>query len=163
MQIELWPITQVKPYANNPRINDRAVDAVAASLKAYGFRQPIVVDGDGVIICGHTRLKAAMKLGLDKVPVHIATDLTPEQIKAYRIADNQTATLAEWNFDLLPIELSELRAANYDLGLLGFDADELARILGGDLQEGLSTDHMQGSQATVRACDRLGVTLRPRP
>jgi ParB-like chromosome segregation protein Spo0J len=126
MQIALWSIATIIPYPGNPRINDDAVDAVAASLREFGFRQPIVVDADGVIICGHTRWKAAQKLGLEKVPVHVATDLTPEQIKAYRIADNQTARLAEWNYDLLPLELADLQAANYDLGLLGFDAEELA-------------------------------------
>jgi DNA modification methylase len=137
MKIELWTLSQAKPYPNNPRLNDDAVDSVAASIKEYGFRQPIVVDTDGVIIVGHTRFKAAQKLGLEKVPVHVAKDLSPEQIKAYRIADNQTATLAEWDFDLLPIELADLQAANYDLGLLGFDQDELAKILNGDLQDGL--------------------------
>ncbi|MCL6546732.1 MAG: ParB N-terminal domain-containing protein [Bryobacteraceae bacterium] len=138
MKIELWPLSKVKPYPNNPRLNDDAVDAVAASLREFGFRQPIVVDTEGVIICGHTRWKAAQKLGLEKVPVHVAKDLSPEQIKAYRIADNQTASLAEWDYDLLPIELGELQAANYDLGLLGFDQDELAKLLGGELQEGLT-------------------------
>jgi DNA modification methylase len=138
MKIELRALTEIKPYPNNPRINDDAVDAVAASLREFGFRQPIVVDAEGVIICGHTRYKAAQKLGLEKVPVHVAKDLSPEQIKAYRIADNQTASLADWNYDLLPIELGELQAANYDLGLLGFDQDELAKILGGDLNEGLT-------------------------
>jgi DNA modification methylase len=138
MKIELRSLDSIKPYPNNPRINDDAVDAVAASLREFGFRQPIVVDSEGVIICGHTRYKAAQKLGLEKVPVHVAKDLSPEQIKAYRIADNQTASLAEWNYDLLPIELGELQAANYDLGLLGFDQDELAKLLGGELQEGLT-------------------------
>ena len=130
MKVELRPLSEIKPYPNNPRITDDAVDAVAASLREFGFRQPIVVDAEGVIICGHTRFKAAQKLGLEKVPVHVAKDLTPEQIKAYRIADNQTASLADWNYDLLPIELGELQAANYDLGLLGFDQDELAKLLG---------------------------------
>jgi hypothetical protein len=129
MKIVLRPLADIRPYDKNPRINDDAVDAVAASIKEFGFRQPIVVDPDGVIICGHTRYKAAQKLSLEKVPVHVATDLTPEQIKAYRIADNQTASLAEWDYDLLPIEIGELRACNYDLGLLGFDADELAKLL----------------------------------
>jgi DNA modification methylase len=138
MKVELRSLSEIKPYPNNPRVNDDAVDAVAASLREFGFRQPIVVDVDGVIICGHTRYKAAQKLGLEKVPVHVAKDLSPEQIKAYRIADNQTASLADWNYDLLPIELGELKAANYDLGLLGFDQDELAKLLGGDLQEGLT-------------------------
>ena len=138
MKIELRKIAEIKPYPNNPRVNDDAVDAVAASLREFGFRQPIVVDTEGVIICGHTRFKAAQKLGLEQVPVHVAKDLSPEQIKAYRIADNQTASLADWNYDLLPIELGELQAANYDIGLLGFDQDELAKILGGDLNEGLT-------------------------
>ncbi|MFM2095770.1 MAG: hypothetical protein RIS70_2894, partial [Planctomycetota bacterium] len=137
MKIELLKLTDIKPYPNNPRSNDDAIDAVAGSIREFGFRQPIVVDTEGVIICGHTRFKAAQKLGLEKVPVHIAKDLTPEQIKAYRIADNKTAELAEWNYDLLPIELADLQACNYDLGLLGFDQDELAKLLGGELQEGL--------------------------
>lgn len=120
LKIELWPIADVKPYPGNPRQNDEAVEAVAASLREFGFRQPIVVDTEGVIIAGHTRFKAAQKLGLDKVPVHVAKDLSPEQIRAYRIADNQTASLATWDYDLLPIELGALKEANYDLGLLGF-------------------------------------------
>jgi len=138
MKIELRRIGDVHPYPNNPRINDEAVDTVAGSIKEFGFRQPIVVDSDGVIICGHTRFKAAKKLGLEKVPVHVAQDLSPEQIKAYRIADNKTAELAEWNYDLLPIELADLQSCNYDLGLLGFDQDELARLLNPELSEGLT-------------------------
>jgi len=138
MKIELRPLSNIKPYEKNPRINDDAVDAVVASLREFGFRQPIVVDADGVIICGHTRWKAAQKLGLEKVPVHVAKDLTSEQIKAYRIADNQTASLAEWNYDLLPLELADLQAVNYDLGLLGFDAEELAKLLDPGVEEGLT-------------------------
>jgi DNA modification methylase len=126
------------PYPGNPRLNDDAVDAVAASLKEFGFRQPIVVDGEGVIVCGHTRYKAAIKLGLEKVPVHVAKDLSPEQVRAYRIADNQTASLATWNYDLLPIELAGLKEANYDLGLLGFDPDELAKLLDPTVKDGLT-------------------------
>jgi len=94
MDIELRRIDQIKPYDKNPRHNDDAVDAVANSITEFGFRQPIVVDGDGVIVVGHTRYKAAQKLGMEEVPVHVATDLTPAQAKAYRIADNQTATIA---------------------------------------------------------------------
>ena len=138
MKVTLRPITEIKPYDKNPRINDDAVDAVAGSIKEFGFRQPIVVDADDVIICGHTRYKAAVQLGLAKVPVHVAKDLTPEQIKAYRIADNKTAELAEWNYDLLPLEIGELQACNYDLGLLGFDAEELATLLDPGIQEGLT-------------------------
>lgn len=137
MKIELKQVSSIKPYPNNPRINDSAVESVAASIREFGFRQPIVVDSDGVIICGHTRYKAAVHLGLERVPVHVAKDLSPEQIKAYRIADNKTAELAEWNFDLLPIEIGDLHACNYDLGLLGFNAEELAKLLDPGVQDGL--------------------------
>ena len=123
MDIELRNIDEIRPYEKNPRVNDQAVDAVAASLREYGFRQPIVVDGDGVIIVGHTRWKAAKKLGLAQVPVHVARDLPPEKVKAYRIADNQTNTLADWDYELLPIELKDLQAAQYNLDLLGFSAE----------------------------------------
>ena len=138
MQIELRPIDQVKPYPGNPRQNDDAVDAVAKSLKEFGFRQPVVVDAEGVIVVGHTRYKAAVTLGLKLVPVHVATDLTPAQVKAYRIADNATNEIAVWNYELLPIELSALQEANYDLGLLGFDQEELKRIMSGDVADGLT-------------------------
>jgi len=136
LKVEQWPIAKVKPYEKNPRINDGAVEAVAKSLEEFGFRQPIVVDTEGVIVCGHTRYKAALELGLEKVPVHVAKDLSPEQIKAYRIADNKSAELAEWDFDLLPIELGELQGLDFDLALLGFDEDELAGLLDGDVVDG---------------------------
>jgi DNA modification methylase len=137
MKIELRKLSDIKPYPQNPRVNDSAVDAVAASIREYGFRQPIVVDTEGVIIVGHTRWKAAQKLGLDKVPVHVAKDLTPAQIKAYRIADNQTNTLADWDSELLPLELHQLEALDFDLSLLGFDEDDLNKWLGGEVTEGL--------------------------
>ena len=136
--IELRPIDEVTPYVNNPRNNAAAVDAVAASLKEFGFRQPIVVDAGGVIIVGHTRWKAAKRLGLAKVPVHVATDLTEAQVKAYRIADNATNEIAEWNYQMLPIELEALQTMDFDLNLLGFDQEELQRIMSGDVQEGLT-------------------------
>ncbi|MEX2172209.1 MAG: DNA modification methylase [Pirellulales bacterium] len=136
MKIELRPINSIKPYENNPRINDSAVDAVVKSLKEFGFRQPIVVDADGVIVVGHTRWKAAQKLDLEKVPVHVAIDLTPEQARAYRIADNQTASIATWDFELLPVELIALKDAEFDLGLLGFSTDELVKIMNPELAEG---------------------------
>src|SRR6266852_1937766 len=137
MLIEMRKLSEVKPYENNPRINDAAVDAVAASIREFGFRQPIVVDEQGVIIVGHARYLAALKLGLEKVPVHVAKDLTPEQIKAYRIADNKTADLSDWNYDLLPIELAELQGMDYDLSLLGFNQDELVELLDGGVKDGL--------------------------
>jgi DNA modification methylase len=136
MDVKLVNIDDVRPYEANPRINDQAVDAVAASLREFGFRQPIVVDEQNVIIVGHTRWKAAKKLGLAQVPVHVARDLLPERVKAYRIADNQTATLAEWNYELLPIELKDLQAMDFNLDLLGFDAEALAKMLDPGAQDG---------------------------
>ncbi|HEX8914378.1 MAG TPA: DNA modification methylase [Humisphaera sp.] len=129
MDIEMRGIDEVKPYPHNPRRNDGpAVDAVARSLAEFGFRQPVVVDADGVVVVGHTRLKAARKLGLARVPVHVAADLTAAQARAYRVADNQTGAISEWDPDLLSLELAGLGEMGVDLGLLGFDPDELARL-----------------------------------
>jgi DNA modification methylase len=138
MHIELRSLEQIKPYDHNPRVNDGAVDAVIVSIRQFGWRQPIVVDGAGVIIAGHTRYKAAQKMGMTQVPVHVATELSPAQVKAYRIADNATGELAEWDYDLLPIELTGLQEDGFDLSLLGFDQEELQRIMSGDVQEGLT-------------------------
>ena len=129
MKITLTPIASIKPYPGNPRKNDgKAVEKVAASLKAFGFRQPIVVDADGVIIAGHTRYKAAMQLGLAKVPVHVATDLTPAQVKAYRLADNRTGQEAKWDDGLLLTELKMLKGLNVDLALTGFDEQDVEAL-----------------------------------
>jgi len=138
--VELRDIDSIRPYERNPRVNDGAVKAVAKSIQAFGFRQAIVVDADGVIIAGHTRLKAAQQLGLAKVPVHVAKDLTPEQVKAYRLADNKTGELATWDFEILPIELNELRESGFDLDLLAFDEEELGKLLteGAGVREGLT-------------------------
>ncbi|MFN5436386.1 MAG: ParB N-terminal domain-containing protein, partial [Planctomyces sp.] len=138
MKVEQWQLSQLRPYEQNPRNNDDAVDTVAASIREFGFRQPIVVDENGVIIVGHTRFKAAQKLRLTEVPVHVASGLSAEQIRAYRIADNKSSELAEWDFDLLPVELAALKDANYDIALLGFDVDELARIMNPELRDGLT-------------------------
>ena len=113
MQVEWRNIDDIKPYANNPRHNDHAVAAVAASIQAFGFRQPLVVDEQDTIVVGETRLKAARKLGLTVVPVHVAVGLTPAQCKAYRIADNKSAELADWNEDLLVQELADLQKLDF--------------------------------------------------
>ena len=138
MLVEERPISSIRPYPGNPRLNDAAVDAVAASIREFGFRQPIVVDEQGVIIVGHTRYLAAIKLGLETVPVHVAVGLSPAQAKAYRIADNQTATLSQWDNDRLPIELAELQEMGFDMDLTGFSADELLRLLGSSSNDGLT-------------------------
>ncbi|QYK47920.1 MAG: ParB N-terminal domain-containing protein [Phycisphaeraceae bacterium] len=135
MAIEMRGVDEITPYPNNPRVNDGAVEAVAKSIKEYGFRQPIVVDKDGVVIVGHTRWKAAKHLGLEKVPVHVA-DLTPEQAKAYRLADNRTALIAEWSDELLAVELGELKALDIDLAGLGFSDVEISKLLEPGLEVG---------------------------
>jgi len=140
VKVELRKVSDIRPYEKNPRINNAAVDAVATSLREFGFRQPIVIDGDGVIVCGHTRWKAAQKLGLAKVPVHVARDLSAEQVRAYRLADNATADLASWDYELLPIEIGQLKEAGFDLGLIGFDDDKLAEIMVGAEMKGGLTD-----------------------
>jgi DNA modification methylase len=136
VKVELWNLEKIKPYPGNPRRNEAAVDAVAASIREFGFRQPLVVDIAGVIICGHARFLAAQKLRLKKVPVHVARGLSEAQIRAYRIADNKTADLSEWDFDLLPIELGQLEDCGFDLSLLGFASDELAGLMGGGAGQG---------------------------
>lgn len=138
MNIELRDVTSIKPYEKNPRVNDAAVDAVARSIKEFGFRQPIVVDAENVIVVGHTRWKAAQRLGMTQVPVHVAKDLTPERAKAYRLADNQTAAIAEWDMELLPLELVELKDLGIDLDLLGWSSDELREILAPQGNAGLT-------------------------
>lgn len=114
-------LSEIKPYEKNPRKNDNAVEYVANSIKEFGFKVPIVIDKDGVIVAGHTRYKASKKLGLEKVPCIIADDLTPEQIKAYRLADNKVSEKSEWDFDLLEGELSEILNINMEL----FDFNKL--------------------------------------
>ena len=126
------------PYARNPRKNEAAVDAVAASIKEFGFQQPIVVDGRGVIVCGDTRFKAARRLGLAEVPVQVARDLTPQQAKAYRIADNRLAEIAEWDEELLSLELQELKEQGLDPDVLGFSERELNELLDGEGEPGLT-------------------------
>jgi DNA modification methylase len=129
MKVEMRRLDAIKPYENNPRHNDEAVDAVAASIQEFGFRQPLVLDESDVIVVGHTRYKAAKKLDMEFVPVHVAIGLTPEQARAYRIADNQTATIATWDEDKLPLELLALQEAGFDLDLTGFSGDELLPLM----------------------------------
>ena len=129
-EIQMWNPSRCIPYARNARvIPDSAVAKVAASIKEFGFKQPIVVDGKGVIVAGHTRLLAAERLGLEEVPVLVADDLTAAQVKAYRLADNRTGQEASWDLELLNIELGDLLELDIDLALTGFDDDELAAML----------------------------------
>lgn len=115
-------LDEIRPYDNNPRVNDAAVPATANSIKEYGWQQPIVIDRDGVIVCGHTRYKAALKLGLETVPCKYADELTPEQVDAYRLADNKTGELATWDDEKLMQELE--KCAGFDMTAFGFDEQE---------------------------------------
>lgn len=119
MDIMQMKLSELKPYENNPRINDEAVEKVAESIRQFGFNQPIVVDENNVIVVGHTRYRAARKLGIDKVPVYQLKGLSEEQYRAYRLADNKTAEFAEWDMDLLNLELDEI--TNIDMADFGFD------------------------------------------
>lgn len=120
--IEYLPIDLLIPYGNNPRKNDKAVDAVAASIKEFGFQQAIVIDIDNVVVAGHTRLKAAKKLGMQEVPCIRADDLTAEQVKAFRLADNKVGEIATWDEELLAGELLDL---DMDMDEFGFEMDDL--------------------------------------
>lgn len=123
MKIINKKINEIKPYENNPRKNDEAVKYVAESIKQFGFKVPIVVDKDNVIVAGHTRYKASQELGLEEVPCIVADDLNEEQIKAYRLADNKVSEKAEWEFDLLSEELDSI--LDIDMSLFDFDTDEI--------------------------------------
>ncbi|MBI1792408.1 MAG: ParB N-terminal domain-containing protein, partial [Acidobacteria bacterium] len=130
MEIEQWSVAKPVAYARNARqIPDKAVDKVAASIKEFGFRQPIVVDKEGVIVVGHARLLAAKKLSLTTVPVHVAGELTPAQIKAYRLMDNRSHQETTWDLELLGPELTELKDLAFDLDLTGFDTGEIDKLL----------------------------------
>ena len=117
-------VSELIPYINNPRNNDDAVNAVASSIKNFGFKVPIVIDSNNEIINGHTRLKAAQKLGLETVPVIVADDLTPEQIKAFRLVDNKVGEIATWDEDALAVELEELKNLDFDMSEFEFEIDE---------------------------------------
>src|SRR6266481_2225151 len=126
MEITFILIESITPYARNARkIPQQAIDKVAASIQEFGWRQPIVVDTQGVIICGHTRWLAAKKLGLASVPVHVAANLTPAQVKAYRLMDNRSHQETTWDEELLATELFDLKGLEFNLDLTGFDASEI--------------------------------------
>ena len=124
MEIKMVKVDDLKPYENNPRFNDDAVEYVAKSIKEFGFKVPMVIDKDNVIVAGHTRYKASLELGLKEVPCIIADDLNEEQIKAFRLADNKVGENSLWNYELLSDELNEILDINMkDFGFLDIDTD----------------------------------------
>lgn len=155
MQIENLAPSLLKPYPGNPRRNEMAVDKVAASIREFGFRQPIVVDENMVVVVGHTRLLAAQSLGLETVPVHIARGLSPAKVRAYRLADNRTNEEAEWDLEKLRAELEGLRSDGIDLSATGFDEDEIAQALAGGGIRLTDPDAVPeaGARAVATLCD----------
>lgn len=129
LRIEMWPIGRLVPYVGNPRKNDQAVDRMVAVIREFGFRIPLVVRSDGELVDGHLRLKAAIALGMAEVPVMPADDMTPEQVRAFRLMVNRSATWATWDEDLLLREIQDLMEYGYDLSLTGFDQYELDKLL----------------------------------
>lgn len=124
MEIIDVPVKALKPYKRNPRKNDKAVEYVANSIRQFGFKVPIVLDSQYEIVCGHTRWKAAKTLGMETVPCIMADDLTPEQIKVFRLSDNKTAEIADWDFDLLEMEFNDIDPELFDLSDFGFFRDD---------------------------------------
>jgi DNA modification methylase len=129
LQLEHWPIERLIEYARNPRKNDHAVEQMASVIAEYGFRMPVIAKSTGELVDGHLRLKAARRLGLATVPVVLADELSEAQIKAFRLLANRSATWAEWDEELLRLELEELRLEDFDLALTGFNPDELDALL----------------------------------
>ena len=131
MEIIEVNIKDLKPYQNNPRNNDDAAAAVARSIKEFGFKVPIIIDDHNTIVAGHTRLKAAMLLNLEKVPCIVADDLSEEQIKAFRLADNKVSELATWDFEALEKELDEIKDLDldFDMSDFGFEPSEIGGVL----------------------------------
>lgn len=160
MDIQSWPLKTIKPYEGNPRtISADAISKVANSIRTFGFLQPIVVDAEGVIIVGHTRYLAAKKLRRREAPVVVADKLSPEQVHAYRIADNKTGELSEWDEEKLLAELGILQGFESDLSVLGFENDELLRLMGDDALANSPEPNVDAEKS--RLLDLLTVTIDP--
>lgn len=146
-------IDEIKPYEKNPRKNDEAVKYVMESIKQFGFKVPIVIDKDNVIVCGHTRYKASKKLGIEVVPCVIADDLTEEQIKAFRLADNKVSEKAEWDFDLLNEEIDDI--LNIDMQEFGFFDEEEKSVLDVEDRKDLSGEVTETFEVVVECINEL--------
>src|SRR5215471_14971728 len=128
-QIQIWSIERLVFYARNPRKNDAAVDRMCGSIREFGFKIPVLARSDGEVVDGHLRLKAARKLGITEVPVLLCDEWTPQQVKAFRLMVNRSVTWADWDEELLNLELQDLSAADFNLDLTGFDAQEIDALL----------------------------------
>lgn len=155
-QLEEWKVSDLVEYARNPRKNDHAVDKVAAAIREFGFRVPILAKSDKTIVDGHLRLKAAKKLGLEDVPVMLCDDMTDAQIRAFRISVNRVAEFAEWDYEMLKIELGDLESMDFDLSILGFDDEETFKLLGDGLDESKQPsedEYKEVYEVVVSCCD----------
>jgi hypothetical protein len=133
--IEYWPIERLVEYARNPRKNDAVVDRMCGSIKEFGFKIPCLVRSDGEVVDGHLRLKAARKLGIAEIPVILCDEWTPAQVKAFRLMVNRSVTWADWDEELLALELQEIQASDFDLSLTGFNPGEIDDLLALDDEE----------------------------
>ena len=156
LNIEYWPIGRLLPYARNPRKNDHAVEKMASVIAEFGFRIPIVARSTGEVVDGHLRLKGAQRLGLETVPVTLADELSDEQIKAFRLLANRSASWAEWDDELLSLELSELQDLGFDLNLTGFSEDEWDALINGDGENAGLTDDDEVPEVNDVAISKLG-------
>jgi DNA modification methylase len=156
MEVKTFKIEDLIEYVRNPRKNDAVVDRMVGCIKEFGFRIPIVAKSDGSVVDGHLRLKAAKKLGMAEVPVVIADDLTETQIKAFRLIANQSANWAEWDDELLKLELEDLKNLNFDLDLTGFDLSEVERLLRNDNVREDDYDEMPESSEDIPTVSKLG-------
>ena len=153
MELVNKDIMELKPYPNNPRKSMATTMKVKKSIKEFGFKQPIVLDKDNVIIVGHSRFYAAKELGLKKVPCVVAVDLNPTQIRAYRIADNRISQDAEWDVDLLTVELKQLNISNFDFSQTGFSKEELESLTIDPLEETKSLTAITEESANVQPAE----------
>lgn len=156
MEIINKQIKDIKAYENNPRKNDKAVESVANSIKEFGFKVPIIVDKDNTIIAGHTRYKAALKLNLKEVPCIIADDLTEEQVRAFRIADNKVSEMSEWDFDLLNFELENI----LDIDMQEFGINNFSEELDVKDEDFISDTEITKSKEKEVTCPHCGETFK---
>lgn len=154
MDVIEMDVDRIKPYPGNPRINEKAARAVAESIRRFGFKNPIILDKDGVVVAGHTRLKAAGILGMKTVPCVLADDLTPDEAAAFRLVDNKAGEAAEWDYRLLKSELQEI-PADFRMSEFGFDDDDALGFWGDMFSE---SDGSDAREKTV-VCPHCGARV----
>lgn len=163
-QVAWKDVNELTPYAKNARINDNTVPYLVNSIKRFGFKVPLVIDSKGVLVCGHTRLKAALEIGMAKVPCVLADDLTEAEIKAFRLADNKIAEMSSWDYEMLDEEMKELEGDFGDMADFGFASFEGDGDLEGALPpelagKDLTPDKLDDAEGEADACARVIITF----